>query len=174
MGKNCYSPIEIVCVTHRNILGMGVWMGAMKSLGGTLHPFCLVLIKPSHKPGNYLGLFSICVWSQPMRDEVTYAMSSLIGWGHSHITWDKRWKMDSGLKKNFCEMINKTNASFYHDMEKFSTLLLACEENLLVTDFPHKRPVMWIFIFLSAWTSFWPNSQVTGDSKCHDVHVTSL
>ena len=36
-GNNFHNHIEIVCVTHLNILKMGGQMGAMKSLGRTLY-----------------------------------------------------------------------------------------------------------------------------------------
>ena len=37
-------------------------------------------------------------------------------------------------------------------------------------------PEMWSFegFLLSAWTSCWTNSHVSGDLRCHDAHVMSL
>ena len=66
----------------------------------------------------------------------------------------------------------------WHDLNQLSALLVFCERNTAVTGgFPHKGPVMWVFdvfSFMLAWTSSWTNSQVGGDLRCCDIHVSSL
>ena len=61
------------------------------------------------------------------------------------------------------------------DMETLSALLALCGGIYKSpVDPPHKGPVKSSFDAFLAWTSWWTNSQITGDLRCLDAHVTLL
>ena len=60
-------------------------------------------------------------------------------------------------------------------MEMLSTLLALCEGNPhLTSEFPSQNAstVELDFSLMIAWTSFWTNSQISGDLIWHEAHET--
>ena len=96
-----------------------------------------------------------------------------------------RYSSSKSLKNTYSSSILKGIFAYFiflrdgfvwrHDVVTFSILLALCEGiRSTPVNFPHKRPVMPSFgVFcLLAWTSCWTNTQVTGDLKRYDAHVT--
>ena len=63
-GNMLYNHIEIVCVTCLNILKMGVWMGAMKSLSRTLQPYSMPNNLETIIPDEFFGMIIIIFLSK--------------------------------------------------------------------------------------------------------------
>ena len=111
---------DIFC-NWRYIIWLGLWLVSL----------ALSCVPISNNQSDHkFQLTCTCRWNKP--------------WGE---IWDlKEWWWSTGIENTSAVTNNLKDTWWRHQMETFSTLLVLCEGNPLVTgEFPSQRPVTWSF-----------------------------